>query len=102
MSSIGKLMRQAQRIQQEMERAKAELDAKTVQATSGGGAVTIVARCNQTIESIKINPEAFTPDDIGMLEDALLLALNDALGQAQKISEARMADATGGFNVPGL
>jgi DNA-binding YbaB/EbfC family protein len=102
MSSIGKLMRQAQRIQQEMERAHQELAEQMVETTAGGGAVKVVARCSQVIESIKINPEAVNPEDITLLEDTVLLAVNDALKQAKTIADERIGAVTGGLNLPGL
>lgn len=102
MSSIGKLMKQAARIQQQMEAVQAQLAAKTVEATSGGGAVKIVARCDGTLASIKIDPQAANPADIQLLEDMLLSAANNALGQAKEISNAEMGKVTSGLSLPGL
>jgi DNA-binding YbaB/EbfC family protein len=102
MSSIGKLMKQAQRMQQQMEQIQSELAKRTVQATSGGGAVKVVAKCDGSIASIKIDPQAINPSDAQLLEDMILTAANQALSQAKEISNAEMGKATAGFNLPGL
>ena len=102
MSSIGKLMKQAQRMQQQMEQIQAQLAARTVEATSGGGAVKVVARCDGTLASIKIDPQALNPSDAQIVEDMVLTAANQALGQAKDISNAEMGKATSGFNLPGF
>jgi nucleoid-associated protein EbfC len=102
MSSIGKLMKQAARMQQQMEQIQTALANRTVEATSGGGAVKIVAKGDGTIASIKLNPEALNPGDAQLLEDMILTAANQALGQAKEISNAEMGKATAGFSLPGL
>lgn len=102
MSGIGKLMKQAQRMQAQMEQIQADLAARTVEATSGGGAVKIVAKCDGTIASIKIDPQAVNPSDAQLLEDMILTATNQALNQAKEISNAEMGKATAGFNLPGM
>jgi nucleoid-associated protein EbfC len=102
MSSIGKLMKQAARMQQQMEQIQTSLANRTVEATSGGGAVKIVAKCDGTIASIKIDPQALNPSDAQVLEDMILTAANQALGQAKEISTAEMGKATAGFSLPGL
>ena len=102
MSSIGKLVKQAARMQQQMEQIQAQLAARTVEATSGGGAVKVVARCDGSIASIKINPQALNPADAALLEDMVLTAVNTALDQAKQISSAEMGKATQGFSLPGL
>ena len=102
MSSIGKLMKQAARMQQQVEQIQTALATRTVEATSGGGAVKIVAKCDGTIASIKLNPEALNPGDAQLLEDMILTAANQALAQAKEISSAEMGKATAGFNLPGL
>jgi DNA-binding YbaB/EbfC family protein len=102
MSSIGKLMKQAARMQQQMEEIQASLATRTVEATSGGGAVQVVAKCDGTIASIKIDPQALNPGDAQLVEDMILTATNQALGQAKEISTAEMGNATAGFNLPGL
>ncbi len=102
MSGVGKLMKQAARIQRQMEAVQAQLAARTVEATSGGGAVKVVAKCDGTIASIKIDPQAINPSDAQLLEDMILTAANNALTQAKEISTAEMGKVTSGFNLPGL
>src|SRR5258706_2209012 len=102
MSSIGKLMKQAARMQQQVEQIQSGLAARTVEATSGGGAVKVIARCDGTISSVKIDPQAMNPADAQLLEDMILTAANQALGQAKEISNAEMSKVTSGFNLPGL
>src|SRR5215510_12516072 len=98
MSSINKLMKQAQRMQQQMEQVQAQLAARTVEATSGGGAVKVTAKCDGSIASIKIDPAAVNPADAQLLEDMVLTAANQALGQAKDISNTEMGKVTSGFN----
>jgi nucleoid-associated protein EbfC len=102
MSSIGKLMKQAARMQQQMEQIQAQLAARTVEATSGGGAVKVTAKCDGLIAAIKIDPQALNPADAQLLEDMILTAANQALGQAKDISNHEMGKVTAGFNMPGL
>lgn len=102
MPSIGKLMKQAARMQQQMEEVQAQLAARSVEATSGGGAVKIVAKCNGMIGAIKIDPQALNPTDAQLLEDMILSAANQALGMAKEISNTEMGKITSGFSMPGL
>ncbi|MEW6303031.1 MAG: YbaB/EbfC family nucleoid-associated protein [Verrucomicrobiota bacterium] len=102
MSSIGKLMKQAQRMQQQMEKVQADLAARTVETTSGGGAVKVTAKCDGTIASIKIDPQALNPADAQLVEDMLLGAVNSALTQARDISNQEMGKVTQGLSLPGM
>jgi hypothetical protein len=102
MSSIGKLMKQAARMQQQMEQVQASLAARTVEATSGGGAVKVTARCDGSLAAIQIDPAALNPSDAPMLEDMVLTAANQALEQAKKISSEEMGKVTQGLGLPGL
>jgi DNA-binding YbaB/EbfC family protein len=102
MSSLGKLMKQAAKMQQQMEQIQTALAQRTVEATSGGGAVKVIAKCDGSIASIKINPQALNPADAQLLEDMILGATNQALSQAKEISTAEMGKATAGFNIPGI
>jgi nucleoid-associated protein EbfC len=102
MSSIGKLMKQAARMQAQVEKVQADLAVRTVEATSGGGAVKAVAKCDGTLASLKIDPAAINPADAQLLEDMVLTAVNQALTQAKEISAAEMGKATAGFNLPGM
>ena len=95
-------MKQAARIQRQMEDTQAQLAARTVEATSGGGAVKVVAKCDGTLASIKIDPQALNPSDAQLLEDMLISAANNALTQAKEISTAEMGKVTQGFSIPGL
>ncbi len=102
MSSIGKLMKQATRIQQQMEQVQQMLASKTVEATSGGGVVKVVAKCDGTIASIKIDPQAVNPADTQLLEDMVLASVNSALASAKEVSNAEMTKVTGGLSIPGI
>jgi len=102
MSSIGKLMKQAARMQQQMEKIQADLALRTVDASAGGGAVKVTAKCDGTLATIKVDPQALNPADAQLLEDMLLSAVNQALIQAKEISNAEMGKATAGFNLPGM
>jgi len=102
MSSLGKFVKQATRIQRQMQEVQAQLAGRTVEATSGGGAVKVVAKCDGTLAAIKIDPQAINPNDAQLLEDLVLAAANHALSQAKDISSAEMGKVTSGFNIPGL
>lgn len=102
MSSIGKLMKQAARMQQQMEEIQAALAIRTVEATSGGGAVKVVAKCDGTIASIRIDPQALNPADAPLVEDMVLTACNQALAQAKEISNAELGKVAGGLSLPGM
>jgi DNA-binding YbaB/EbfC family protein len=102
MSSLGKLMKQAAKMQQQVEQIQSDLAKRTVEATSGGGAVKVVVKCDGTIASIKLDPQAVNAADAQLLEDMILTAANQALNQAKEISTAEMGKATAGFNIPGL
>jgi len=95
-------MKQAARMQQQMEQIQNDLAKRTVEATSGGGAVKVVAKCDGTIGSVKIDPQALNPSDAQLLEDMILTAANQALTQAKEISTAEMGKVTQGFNLPGF
>lgn len=95
-------MKQAARIQRQLETKQTELAAKTVEGTSGGGAVKAVARCDGTLASIKIDPQAFNPADITLLEDMVVAAANMALAQAKEIQNSEMSSVAGGLQLPGF
>lgn len=102
MSSIGKLMKQAARMQQQVTQIQAELAQRKVEASSGGGAVKVVATCDGSLSSIKIDPQALNPNDAQLVEDMIISAVNQALSQAKQIQTDEMGKATAGFNIPGL
>jgi len=95
-------MKQAMRAQQQAEQAQAQLAERTVEATSGGGAVKVVARCDGSVQSIKVDPEALSPDDAEMLEDMLLSAVNGAIIKGQEIQKTEMGKITSGMGLPGM
>jgi len=95
-------MKQAARMQQQMEQIQNDLAQRTVEATSGGGAVKVIAKCDGSIGSVKIDPQALNPSDAQLLEDMILTAANQALAQAKEISTAEMGKVTAGFNLPGF
>jgi DNA-binding YbaB/EbfC family protein len=102
MKNMGSLMKQAQKIQAEMARVQEELSRKTVEASAGGGMVTVVANGKQEIMSVKIDPEVMKLGDIEMLQDLVLAAVNEALKKAQQMITEEMGKITGGLNIPGL
>ena len=95
-------MKQAARMQQQMDQVQSELAARTVEGTSGGGAVKVTARCDGTLSAVKIDPQALNPADVAMLEDMILSAANQALNQATEIKTAEMGKVTQGLSLPGL
>ncbi|NGO38960.1 YbaB/EbfC family nucleoid-associated protein [Limisphaera ngatamarikiensis] len=102
MSSLGKMIKQAARLQQQIEQVQNQLTQRTVEATSGGGAVKVVVRCDGTLVSLKIDPQALNPADASLVEDMILSAVNQALNRAKEIANAEMARVTAGFQLPGL
>ena len=97
-----KMLRQAQQLQQRMMRVQEELESATVETTAGGGVVKAVVTGKLKLESIEIDPEVVTPDDVEMLQDLVLAAVNDGLEKAQEMAASRMNELTGGLNIPGL
>lgn len=98
------LLKQAQKMQSQMARVQEELAAKTVEATVGGGMVTVVANGKQEIVSVTIDPEVAAPDDVEMLQDLVVAAVNEALRRVQEMVAEEMGKITGnlGINIPGL
>jgi len=102
MKGIDQMMKQAQKLQSQMMKLQEELAEKTVESSSGGGMVTVVANGRQQIVSIQIENEVVDPDDVDMLQDLILAAVNDALAKAQEMVSSEMGKLTGGLNIPGL
>jgi hypothetical protein len=102
MKNMGKMMKQAQQLQNKMEKLQEEMADKTVEASAGGGMVKAVANGRQEIVSISIEKEVVDPDDVEMLQDLITAAVNDALSQSQKMVSEEMNKLTGGMNIPGL
>ena len=99
---MGKLMKQAQQMQSKMMRVQEELEAKTVEATSGGGMVTAVVNGKHELISLKIEKDVVDPADIEMLQDLVVAAVNEGVRKAQEMAQEEMSKITGGFNIPGL
>ena len=96
------MMRQAQQLQQRLAKIQEELEQATVEATAGGGMVKAVVTGKQTVASISIDPEAVDPDDVEVLEEMVMAAINEALLKSQELASQKMAAITGGLNIPGL
>lgn len=102
MFNVAQLQKQAARMQQQMEQVQAQLAVRTVEATSGGGAVKVTTRCDGSIAAVKIDPAALNPADAALLEDMILTAANQALNQGKEISNTEMAKVTAGMKLPGF
>ena len=100
--NVSNVVKQAQKMQEEMEKVQSEIEEKTVEATSGGGMVTVTANGKKEILPLKINPEAVDPDDVETLEDLVMVAVNDAIKKAEDMMAEGMSAITGGLNIPGL
>jgi len=96
------MMKQVQKMQAEMEKIQAQLAEERVEATAGGGVVKVVANGRQEILEIKIAPEVVNPDDVEMLEDLVLAAVNQAREKAAELQTENLAKLTGGLKIPGL
>ncbi len=99
---VSGVVRQAQLMQEKMEAVQAEVEKKTVEATAGGGVITVIANGKKEIESIKIKPEAVDPEDVETLEDLIMVAVNEAIKKADDMMAEGMSEITGGLNIPGL
>ena len=102
MKGMGNMMKQAQQLQSKMLKMQEELAGRTVEASAGGGMVKVVANGRQQVVSIAIDREVVDPEDIDMLQDLVLAAVNDALAKSQEMVSAEMGKLTGGLNIPGL
>jgi DNA-binding YbaB/EbfC family protein len=100
--NMGSMLARAQKMQADMAAAQAEVEAAEVEATAGGGAVTVRANGAKTILGIKISPEAIDPDDIEMLEDLVTAAVNEALSKADELMKNKMSGITGGVDLGGM
>jgi len=97
-----KMLRQAQQLQQRMAKIQEELETATVEATAGGGVVSVVVNGKMGLESLTIDPEVVVAEDVDMLQDLVLAAVNEGLEKAQQMVSDRMSSVTGGMNIPGL
>jgi DNA-binding YbaB/EbfC family protein len=99
---FGNIMKEAQKLQQQMAALQEEVARKKVDATAGGGMVTVEANGKQELVSIKIDPEVINRDDAQMLEDLVLAACNEALRKSRELVQQEMGKLTGGLKIPGL
>ena len=99
---MKQMMRQAQKMQKELNKAQEEIATMSFEATAGGGMVTAVASGDMAITSLTIDPDAVDPEDVEMLQDMVVPALNEALRGVSELSNQRMSAVTGGMNIPGL
>ena len=102
MAGIGKLFKQAQKMQKDMAKIQTEMASKTVEATAGGGMITVVVNGNQEVTNIKIEKEVVNSDDIEMLENLIIAAVNEGLRKSKEMVAEGMGKLTGGMNIPGL
>ena len=102
MPNMGQIMKQAQQIQSKMAKLQEDLGDRTVESSSGGGMVTVIANGRQEILSIKIDREVIDPDESEMLQDLIIAAVNDALSRARDMMNEEMGKLTKGMNIPGM
>ena len=102
MKGMGNMMKQAQKLQAKMMRLQDELAEKTIESPAGGGMVKVVANGKQQIVAIQIEKEVVDPDDVEMLQDLIMAAVNDALTKSQEMVSAEMVKLTGGLSIPGI
>ena len=100
--NMNNLMKQAQKLQKQMEDAQKQLENKDFEASVGGGAVTVTISGKKELTSVKIKPEVVDPDDVEMLEDLVLTAVNEALKKVDEETSSSMGKLTGGLNIPGM
>lgn len=99
---MGNLMKQAQQVQKRMMKLQEELAQKTVEASVGGGMVTVIANGKSEVLQVKIEPQVVDPEDVEMLEDLVVAGVNEALRKAQEMVSEEMGKVTGGMKIPGL
>ena len=99
---MGDLMRQAEKLQGQIQKMQDDLAERTVEASSGGGMVTVVANGKQDVVSIRIDPEVVSKDDVEMLQDLIVAAVNEARKRSQELMAAEIGKITGGMGIPGL
>ncbi len=102
MKGFGNMMKEAQRLQQQMAALQEEIGKRKVDATAGGGMVTVEANGKQELLSIKIDPEVINKDDAQMLEDLVLAACNEALRKSRELVQTELGKLTGGLKIPGM
>ncbi len=100
--SMNKMIKQAKQVQEQIIKMQEELKEREIETSAGGGAITVKVNGKQELIAIKISPEVVDPDDIEMLEDLVIAAVNEGIRQSQEMVSTEMAKITGGFNIPGL
>ena len=100
--NMNSVLKQAQKMQEEMERIQQETEEENIEATSGCGAVRVIVNGKKELVEIKLDPDAVDPDDVETLEDLIMAAVNEAVKKAEDMMEEKMGAITGGLNIPGL
>ena len=101
-ANMNQMLKQAQKMQEQMLKMQEEMEAKTYEATSGGGAVKVTVDGKRELLDVTISPEVVDPDDVEMLQDLIVAAVNEALRKVEAESTAQLGSITGGINIPGL
>lgn len=102
MANMQGMMKKVQKMQQDMLKMQEELKNRTIEATAGGGAVTVVVTGRKTVEKVTIAPSAVDPEDVEMLEDLVTTAINEAMRKVDEMTEKEMGKITGGMKLPGM
>lgn len=102
MNNFGNIMKQAKKMQERIGQLQQELETKTIDAQAGGGMVKVVVNGKFEIVSLKIEKDVVNPEDIEMLQDLIVAAVNEGIRKAQEMASAEMAKITGGLNIPGM
>ncbi len=102
MQNIGEMMKQARKLQDKMAGLQKELETRTVETTAGGGMVAVVVNGKFELQSLKIERDVVNPDDVDMLQDLILAAVNEGIRKSQEMASSEMAKLTGGLKIPGL
>lgn len=100
--NMNNMMKQMKKMQEKMLKAQEELKEKTIEGKAGGGVVTVIVNGHKEVKDVVIQPEAVDPDDVEMLQDLVLAAINDAMKQVDELASEQMGKLTGGMNIPGL
>mgnify|MGYP005845596505 CR=1 FL=1 len=98
----GGMLKQIQKLQQDLLKTQEALAEETIEVSAGGGAITVIITGQQRIESVRIDPKAVDPEDVEMLQDLIVAAVNEALERSRELAAERLSSLTGGLNVPGL
>jgi len=102
MKNMNQMMKQVKKMQEDMMKAQEQLGTETIVGTAGGGVVTVTVNGHKQLIAVEIKPEAVDPEDVDMLQDLVLTAVNDALAKADELANKNMGKFTGGMNIPGL